>query len=63
MENNEYPDIEEHTPTIPQEIIQYLERIIPPRDYNISDSIEEVMHYSGKRAVVLLLKSISERRY
>ena len=63
MENNEYPDIEDHVPTIPKEIIDYLERSIPPRDYNSTDELQEIMHYSGKRAVVLLLKSISERRY
>jgi len=61
MKNKEYP--EEYTPTIPKEIIEYLEKILPARDYNSTDELAEIMFYSGKRAVVNLLKSLNDRKY
>ena len=56
-------DIEEDIPTIPQDIITFLEKILPPRDYDTSASYEEVLFYSGKRAVIQLLKSLNDRKY
>jgi len=61
MKNKEYP--EEYTPVIPKEIIDYLEKILPPRDYYVGETMESIMFYSGKRAVVTLLKSLDKRKY
>jgi len=61
MKNKEYP--EEHIPTIPKDIIDYLEKILPPRDYYVGETMESIMFYSGKRAVVNLLKSLNDRKY
>ena len=45
-------------PHVPQELIEYLERVMPSRDPQPGEKIEEIMHYSGKRAVIQFLKEL-----
>ena len=49
---------EEKTPVVSKALIEYLQKIIPPRDHKPTDSVEEIMFYSGKREIVNTLKQL-----
>jgi|14BtaG_2_1085337.scaffolds.fasta_scaffold15690_2 hypothetical protein len=49
-------------PTVSKELLKHLDQQIPPKDYKPDATIEEVMFYSGKRALIAYLRTINERK-
>lgn len=45
-------------PLISKALVDYLDTLVPPKDYDPEDSINEIHHYSGKRAMVKLLRHL-----
>lgn len=46
------------TPPITKELLAYLEKVIPSKDWTPADCLSDVMFYSGKRDVVNFLKQL-----
>ena len=44
-------------PTIPKEIIDYLEELFPPVDHTPATPVREIDYYNGKRQVINHLRS------
>jgi len=49
-------------PMIQEQLIQALERAAPPRDFTPLDSPREIDFYSGKRALINLLKIVKQEQ-
>jgi hypothetical protein len=49
-------------PMIQQDLIASLEKIVPPRDFTPVDSPREIDFYSGKRALINLLKIVKDEQ-
>ena len=49
-------------PMIQQEMIDALEKVAPPRDFTPLDAPREIDFYSGKRALINLLKIVKDEQ-
>ena len=54
-------EVDNEPPHVSKELISYLERVIPPCDPKVGDTIEELMHHGGRRSVVHFLKRLNEK--
>ena len=50
------------TPIISKALVDYLDKLLPPKDYDPLDSMNEIQHYSGKRAMVNLLRHLHQEQ-
>lgn len=49
-------------PLIPEELLEYIEENIPPRDWHFTDDKDEIIFYSGKRELVILIRQWFEKQ-
>lgn len=49
-------------PSIPLELVKYLEELIPNRDFDYKVPTRELDYYYGKRSVVVFLRSKYEEQ-
>lgn len=47
-------------PEITKDLLEYLESAIPMKDWSYLDSREDILYYSGRRAVVNHIKQLYE---
>ena len=48
------------TPHVTKELLEYLKKVVPNKDFKPEDGRDEIMFYSGKRALINHLKQINE---
>ena len=49
-------------PTISKVLIDYLDKLIPARDWKPDSTMTEIQFHSGKRELILLLKRMHEEQ-
>ena len=49
-------------PSIPAKQVEILEKMFPPKDFKPGDRMDDIMFYAGKRAVILYLRSLIDRK-
>lgn len=50
----------EYIPSIPADLIKFLEESVPRKDFSPSDSLREIDFYGGKRELVNFLSRLHE---
>jgi hypothetical protein len=46
------------TPAISKALVDYLQKVMPPKDHKPVDEMADIMFYAGKREVVNFLKQL-----
>ena len=49
-------------PSISAKQVEILEKMYPPKDFKPGDRMDDIMFYAGKRAVILYLRSLIDRK-
>lgn len=49
-------------PDIPEDLLEHLERQFPPKDALPRDTLQELVHYGGKRALIAHLRAVFEQQ-
>ena len=53
---------EDEFPVVSAALIKKLDNLVPERSADSSETMQEIMHYGGKRALVRFLMSIHEEQ-
>lgn len=49
---------EEYIPQIPKDLLEFLQRRVPSKDFSPSDTLREIDFYGGKREIVNFLQRL-----